>query len=346
MTASPDTHPADLNNHMPPSPLHDLMYGHVHAAALRAIALHGIADLLADGPRTAEDLAARSGTQAEPLRRVMRLLTARGLFTEEADGAFGLTESGTALRTDIPGSQHAAALLFTDEMVRRSTDGLTDTLRTGQPGFDTAYGVSFFQHLAAAPAARRLFDTAMTSRTGRVSEHITRSYPFPDRGTVVDIGGGRGGLLREVLTRYPGLTGVLFDQADTVADHLLGDTEALKGRWRTAAGDFFTAVPTGGQVYLLKSITHDWADEECLRILTTVRQAMQLGTRLLLIDVVLPGKGTSYPAAALDIVMLTLLRGRERTAAEFEDLLTASAFRMNLILPTSSPSSIIEAEAV
>ncbi|MFF9866449.1 methyltransferase [Streptomyces sp. NPDC013953] len=344
MATVPGTQPLDLDSHLPSSPLHDLMYGHLHASALRAVAEHGIADLLADGPLSAEELAARSGTRAGPLRRVLRLLATRGLFIEDADGAFALTEGGTALRTDVPGSLHAAVLLFTDDMFRRSAEGLTDTLRTGRAGFDTAYGMPFFEHLDAAPDASRLFDTAMSSLTGGVNEDIAGSYPFPDSGTVVDVAGGRGGLLREVLGRRPGLTGILFDRPGTVAGHCL-DTEELSGRWSTRSGDLFTSVPEGGDLYLLKNVLHDRPDEDCLRILTTVRRAMAPGTRLLVIDAVLPGNGTAHPAVALDIVMLTVLKGRERTAPEFEDLLNRSGFRLNRVMPAGSLSSVIEAEA-
>ncbi|OKI07330.1 SAM-dependent methyltransferase [Streptomyces sp. CB02923] len=334
-----------MTPHFPASPLHDLMYGHVYASALRAVVLHGIADLLAEGPRSAGELAVRSGTQAGPLHRVLRLLAARGLFSEGADGTFGLTEGSEALRTDVPGSRRAAVLLFTHAMYRRSAEGLEDTLHTGQPGFEAAYGVPLFEHLAATPDAGRLFDTAMTSLTDGVDEQITGSYPFPDSGTVVDVAGGRGGLLRAVLGRSPGLTGVLFDRPGTVAAHLL-DTAELRGRWRTEGGDLFEAVPEGGDLYLLKNILHDWPDEDCLRILGTVRRAMAPGTRLLVIDAVLPADGTPHPAVALDIVMLMVLRGRERSAAEFEDLLTRSGFRVRRIVPTPSLTSVIEAEAV
>ncbi|MFH8748531.1 methyltransferase [Streptomyces rimosus] len=345
MTATPVTPSAASHPHFPTSSLHDLMYGHIYASALRAVVLHGIADLLADGARTADELAERSGTRTVPLRRILRLLAARGLFSENADGTFGLTEAGADLRTGVPGSRHAGVLLFTDEMYQRSAGGLVDTLRTGQPGFDAAYGVPFFTHLAETPDASRLFDTAMTSLTGGVNELLAGSYPFPDSGTVVDVAGGRGGLLREVLTRSPGLTGVLFDRPGTVADHLL-DTAELAGRWRTEGGDLFTAVPEGGDLYLLKNILHDWPDDDCLRILATVRRAMTPGTRLLVIDAVLPADGTPHPAFALDVVMLMMLQGRERTAAEFEGLLEGAGFRMVRVVPTPALTSVVEAEAV
>ncbi|WP_030019197.1 methyltransferase [Streptomyces monomycini] len=345
MAATPARPASDTAPHVPATPLHDLMYGHLYASALRTVALYGIADLLADGPLPAEELAARSGTQAGPLRRVLRLLAMRGLFRAEADGTFSLEEGGQALRTEVPGSRRDAVLLFTDAMYRRSATGLEDTLRTGEPGFEAAYGTPFFAHLAGTPDAGRLFDTAISSLTDGVNEQIAGSYPFPDSGTVVDVAGGRGGLLRAVLDRSPGLTGVLFDRPGTVTSHLL-DTGEPAGRWRTEGGDLFTAVPEGGDLYLLKNILHDWPDEDCLRILGTVRRAMAPGTRLLVIDAVLPADGTPHPAVPLDIVMLMVLHGRERTAAEFEELLSRSGFTVRRVLPTPSLTSIVEAEAV
>ncbi|MEU8965688.1 MULTISPECIES: methyltransferase [unclassified Streptomyces] len=328
-----------------PSPLNGLLYGHIYSAAVRAVAVHRIADRLADGPRAVEDLAKDCGLHADSLRRVLRLLAMHGLFSQDGSGAFGLTEAGRPLRTDVPGSQHAAALFITDEMLRRASYGITDTLRTGETSFEAAYGRPFFEHLAATPAARDLFDAGMASLSGRVVELVAGSYAFPDGGTVVDVGGGRGGFLRAVLSREPGLNGVLFDRPDTVSDHLL-DAEELTGRWRVAAGDFFTGVPAGGDLYLLKNILHDWDDEDCLRILGAVRRAAAPGKRLLVVDAVLPDNGDPHPAVELDMIMLMVLKGRERTAAEFESLLTRSGFRLNRVLPTPSLSSIIEAEAV
>ncbi|MCB5907840.1 methyltransferase [Streptomyces pinistramenti] len=244
----------------------------------------------------------------------------------------------------MPGSQRDAALLFTDDMFRRSAENLEDTLRTGKPGFDTAYGLPLFEHLTATPDKNRLFDTAMSSLTSGVNEKIAASYPFPDTGTVIDVAGGRGGLLREVLIRHPGLDGLLFDRPETVTDHLL-NTADLSGRWQVRGGDVFAAAPGGGELYLLKNMLHDWPDEDCRRILTTIRRAMNPGSRLLVIDAVLPDSGTPRPAAALDIVMLMALQGRERTASEFQDLLDRSGFRLHRIVPTQALTSIIEAEA-
>ncbi|GGT89326.1 methyltransferase [Streptomyces violascens] len=339
--ATSSDHPTDPT----PSPLNQLLFGHVCSAAVRAVAVHRIPDQLADGPRTAEDLAASAGLHADSLRRVLRLLAMHGLFTQDEKGTFGLTEAGQALRTDVPGSQHTAALLITDEMFRRSADGLPDAVRTGTTPFEAAYKVPFFAHLAGSPAARHLFDAGMNEMSGQGDDLLAGSYPFPGSGTVVDVGGGRGGFLRAVLSREPALTGVLFDQPDTVADHVL-DTEEVRGRWSVAGGDFFTEVPAGGDLYVLKRILHDWNDEDCLRILGSIRRAAAPGKRLLVVDAVLPDNGDPHPAVEVDVIMLMLVSGRERTAKEFEDLFSRAGFKLNRILPTPSPASFIEAEAV
>lgn len=345
MSATPAPEPATGNSHLPASPLHDLMYGHIHASAVRAVVVHRIPDLLADGPLTAHELAGLAGIQAGPLHRVLRLLAVRGLFRQHPDATFTPTDAGSALCAGVPGSQREAILLFTDEIFRRSAERIEDTLLTGEAGFDTAFGLPLFDYLSATPDKSRLFDTAMSSLTSGVNDKIAAAYPFPPAGTVVDVAGGRGGLLHAVLTRHPGLTGILYDRPETVTDHLL-DTDDLTGRWQAEGGDIFTAVPAGGDLYLLKNVLHDFPDDDCLRILTAVRRAMAPGTRLLVVDAVLPGDGTPHPAIALDIVMLMTLQGRERTAEEFAGLLSRSGFRLDRVMPTRALTSIIEAEAI
>ncbi|MFF4101985.1 methyltransferase [Streptomyces sp. NPDC001903] len=328
-----------------PSPLHDLMYGHVHAAALRAVAVHRIADHLTDGPRTAEELAARTGTHGPALRRILRFLATRGLFGEDGRGAFRLEEAGRSLVAGAPGSQLASVLMLTDPMFARSAGRLADTLRTGESAFDLAHGMPFFEHLLGSPEDRATFDAGMAAHSGPAEELVAQSYAFPAGARLVDVAGGRGGLLAAVLTREPTLSGTLFDQPATVAEHVL-DRPGLAGRWRTAGGDFFTAVPAGGDFYLLKHILHDWSDEDALRILGSIRRAAGTGGRLLVVEAVLPEGSAPHPAVELDVVMLMAVTGRERTAAEFESLLARAGFRLDRILPTPSVPSLLEAVAV
>lgn len=344
-TAGESSRPTDQGDPFAPSPLHDLMYGHVNSAALRAVAVHRIADHLADGPRTAEELAARTGTHGPALRRILRLLATRGLFSEDRRGAFRLEEAGQPLRTGVPGSQLAGALMMTDPVFGRSADRLVDTLRTGEPSFDLAHGMPFFEHLLKSPDDRAMFDAGMAALSGPVDERVAQSYAFPQGARLVDVGGGRGGLLRAALTREPTLAGVLFDQPATLAEHVL-DRPELAGRWRTVSGDFFTNVPAGGDFYLLKHVLHDWNDQDALRILGSIRRAADAGSRLLIVEAVLPEGSGQHPGMQLDIVMLMVVTGRERTAAEFESLLARAGFRLDRILRTPSLPSVLEAVAV
>ncbi|OKK03849.1 SAM-dependent methyltransferase [Streptomyces sp. CB03234] len=325
--------------------LHALASGYLFTAALRAAAVHGIADHLADGPMTPGELARRSHTHGPSLRRVLRLLAMGGVFREDDDNAFRLTPLSQLLRRDVPGSQRAAILMLTDPFMWRSAEGLTETVRTGEPAFETAYGMPFFAYLDSAPAAQQIFDAGMADLSVRDNEHIAAHCACPESGTVVDVGGGRGGLLRAVLSRLPELSGVLYDRERTVADHVL-DHKELAGRWRVETGDFFTAVPPGGDVYLLKHVLHDWDDEHCLRILRSIRAAMAPGGRLLVVETVLPPGNEPGTGKVVDVIMLMKLRGKERTREEFAALLARSAFRMTGIVPTEASASVIEAQAV
>ncbi|MFE0106973.1 methyltransferase [Streptomyces sp. NPDC059009] len=323
----------------------DMTLGHLYSSALRAAAAHRIADHLSEGPLGAEELATRSGTHASSLRRVLRLLSMRGIFREDEHGAFHLTPAAALLAESAPGSQRDGILFLTAESMTRSFAGLDETVRTGVPGFEAAYGTPYFDYVATSAAEQELFDRGMAAFSGPVDEVVSAAYPFPASGTVVDVGGGRGGFLRSVLTRNPGLSGVLFDQPHTVAEHTL-DSKDLAGRWRAESGDFFAAVPEGGDVYVLKHILHDWNDDEALRILRAVRTAIAPGGRLVAVDTVLPAGNDPHPGKALDIVMLAALKGRERTEAEFGALFAQAGFRLTRVVPTPTVPSLVEAEPV
>lgn len=329
----------------PGAVLIDLMLGHIYSGALRTAVELGIADCLADGPLTPEEIAGRTGTHAPSLRRVLRLLASRGVFSEDEKGAFGLTPAAELLRADAPVSQHDGTLLLTNELFQRSVAGMTEAVRTGVPAFEAAYGSPLFAYLATQPELQKLFDRGMSSFSGPLDDIVTAAYEFPAEGTVIDVGGGRGGLLRAVLQRNPGLSGVLFDQEQTVREHIL-DVPELAGRWRTEPGDFFAKLPGGGDVYLLKNILHDWNDEDSVRILRGLREAVQPGVRLLVVEAVLPAGNEPHYGKAADIIMLSTLWGKERTEAEFAALLRESGFSPVRVVPTASWQSIVEAEAV
>ncbi|MGK5549467.1 methyltransferase [Streptomyces sp. URMC 127] len=347
---APADHPASADHPALSAQLGEVAFGHFYASALRAVVVHRVADHLAGGPLQPDELARRAGNLHGPtLRRVLRLLATRGVFREDEQGAFELTPVAALLRTDVPDSAHAGMVWLTDAVFRRSAEGLEDALRTGAVPFHTVYGMPFFDYLQANADAQRLFDTGMANMSGPEDELIAEAYEFPATGTVVDVGGGRGGLVRAVLSRNPGLTGVLFDQEQTVAAHLLDAGESAKeiaGRWRTDAGSFFDAVTPGGDLYLLKHILHDWNDEECVRILRAIRAAIPPGGKLLAVDAVLPAGNEPHFAKELDVIMLALVTGRERTEQEFRALLGEAGFRLDRIIPTPGFASIIEAVPV
>ncbi|MFE1171532.1 methyltransferase [Streptomyces sp. NPDC058773] len=335
----PTGEPRDLTAH-----LMDLAMGHLFSAALRTAVHHRIADHLAEGPRTVEQLAGTTGTHAPHLRRVLRCLATRGVFREDAAGAYQLTPAAQQLRTDAPDSLCAAVLMATDQLFLRTSAAMPEAVARGGASFEWIFGAPLFEHLLSDPAARRLFDDGMASVSARVDEAVAAACAFPANGTVVDVGGGRGGLLRAALRRHPQLTGVLFDQAPPLADHLLGGDE-LKGRWRTQEGDFFESVPEGGDVYVLKHVLHDWPDEPCRRILRSCHRAMAAGSRLLVVDSVLPPGNAPHFGKTMDVAMMAVLDGQERTAEEFAALLSAAGFRLTRTLPTSAFPSIVEAVA-
>ncbi|MEU1783245.1 methyltransferase [Streptomyces abikoensis] len=318
-------------------------FGFLHSAALRTAARLRLADHLADGPRTPAELADATGTDGTTLRRLLRLLASRGVFQEDEAGAFGLTPAASALRTGIPGSLHAAVLLLTDDMFLRPAADLAETVRTGESAFPRVFGTPFFEHLRTDDAAREVFDAGMAAFSGPLDDVVAAAYPFPDHGTVVDVGGGRGGLLRSVLLRHPGLSGVLFDQAPALRETLLA-TDELTGRWRAEPGDFFTAVPKG-DVHLLKHVLPDWGDDDCVRILRSCRQALAPGGRVLVVDAAPPPGNAPHPGKDLDLMMLTALGGSTRTPAELATLFTQAGLRHVRTLPTPGFASIVEAEA-
>lgn len=318
--------------------------GHLFSAALRTAASCRIADHLASAPRTPQDLAHLTDTDAGHLRRVLRYLATRGIFREDEAGVFHLTPVANALRTDIPYSQHALVLMLTDETFQRTSAGLEETVRKAGPSFERIFGQPFFAHLATDPGLRQLFDDGMSALSAPVDEVVAETYPFPERGTVVDVGGGRGGLLRSILRRHPALTGVLLDQAPAVSRHVLGDDE-LKDRWRAESGDFFAGVPEGGDIYVLKHVLHDWPDDACLRILRNCRAAMAPGARLLIVDSVLPAGNDPHLGKVLDVAMAAVVDGKERTEEEFTRLLGEAGLRVTRVLPTRAFPSVVEAVA-
>ena len=319
--------------------------GYMYSAALRAVTLLGVAEQLVDGPRHPAELAELTGTNGPFLRRLLRYLATREVFREDEDGRFHLTPHADILRADAPNSIKAGVLTVTSDIFWLSTGDFADAVRHGEPAFDRRYGRPFFDYLTDNPDTGVMFAEGMASFSAGENAHIIASYEFPDSGVVVDVGGGRGGLLLEALQARPDLHGLLLDQEEVVAANILGQLGA-DHRWKPVAGDFFESVPAG-DLYTIKNVLHDWNDEQCVRILRNCRDAMNPDARVLAIDAVLPPGNEAHFGKAVDIMMLLLASGQERTRPEFEQLFQSAGLRITRVIPIAGAFSlsVIEAEA-
>ncbi|WP_240528760.1 methyltransferase [Streptomyces humi] len=318
--------------------------GYLFPAALRAAAVVGVADHLADGPRTAAELARATRTDARSLYRVLRLLATRGVFEEDAVGRFRLTAAGDALRTDAPCSARSAVLMNTDRSMWLPTADLSRCVTEGTSAFEHLFGLPFFEYFAQDEDTADVFHTGMAAMSDAENGPIADACDFPPTGTVVDVGGGHGGFLLTVLDRHPALRGILYDRPHVLAGHRL-DTPGTAGRWSTESGDFFTAVPEG-DVLVLKRILHDWEDDQCVALLDRCRAALAPGGRILVVEAVVPPGNAPHQAKALDLLLMAALVGRERTAPEFAGLFEAAGLKPARVTPTPTVLSVVEAVAV
>jgi O-methyltransferase/methyltransferase family protein len=328
----------------PQSQLIQMATAHWVSSFLYAAAKMNLADQLAERAKTAEELAQSTGAAAPSLYRMMRTLASLGLFTEDSDHRFALTRLGEPLQTGSPDSIRSSVLTLAGEIVRNPLDHLLYSVQTGKTGFEKAFGVPFFDWLASHPAEASMFSETMVALHGTEPPAVASAYDFSEFGTIVDIGGATGNMLSTILSHYPKPRGTLFDLAHVVADApgLIG-TRGLTNRIKIERGNFFEYVPSSGDVYLLSHIIHDWSEAQCLTILGNCRRAMRPDSRLLIIEMVLPAGDTPHLGKILDIIMLTLPGGQERTEAEYRALLDKAGFRLKQVVPTESAVSVVEA---
>jgi hypothetical protein len=311
---------------------------------LYVVARLGIADRVADGPRTAAELADETGADADALFRVLRAVASLGVLTQDERDRFGPTPASELLRPGRKGSLHARLTLYGEPWWWAPAGRLLETVMTGAPAFDRVHGAALFDWLAAHPDASETFDAHMTAMTDGEAVGVVSLDAWPDSGTAVDVGGGRGTLLVALLRARPGLRGVLFD-----LPHVAGRAHAwlaaagVSERCGVVAGDFFDAVPAGADLYLLKDILHDWDDERAVAILRTVRAAIAETGRLAVIERVIPAADTPAPGKLVDVTMLLVTGGRERTRDEYESLLAAGGFALGTITPTPAGTDVITA---
>jgi hypothetical protein len=304
-----------------------------------------IADLLAAGPQSAEELAEAAGVAPRPMYRLLRALVGVGVFAQDAGDRFRMNPLAELLREGGPESLRALAVMIGEEQ-DRCWDDLMETVRTGETAFDRLYGRLVFDYLGEHPEQAKIFDAAMTGFSGRAMRAMLDAYDLSGVVTLADVGGGLGTNLTAALGRYPAMRGLLFDRPHVV-ERARPRLEAagVADRCAVEGGDFFKAVPRGADAYLLGHILHDWDDAKAGLILDNLRRAMPAGTKLLLVEYVLPeGDGGSF-GKLLDLHMMVAIGGLERTVAEYRLLFAAHGFRLSRVVPTAGDVSVVEGVA-
>lgn len=325
----------------------DLINGYWISKMIYVVAELNLADLLADEARTVDDLAEATGTKADRLHRVLRALAGVGLFAEDEPGRFRLTELGATLKSDRPDSMRAFARMMPASHNWRAWDELMLGVREHKIPQEEVLGMTGFEYMAKHPADEEVFAQAMASVSGAENPAVAAALDLSGVRQLVDVGGSGGHLLARVLQENAGVQGVLFDQPQVVdvarrAPYLQGD---LAARVSFEAGDFFASVPKGADAYMMKYILHDWNDDQCVQILQRCREAMADGGRVLVVDnVIEPGNEPSW-GKLLDINMLVLNGGSERTEAQFAALFERAGLKLDKVVPTACPLSIVVAVA-
>ena len=345
-TSTPTAAAATVNTQpVPPEAvLTQIAFGAMMTQALYVAAKLGIADLIAAKPQTISDLASATRTHERALYRVLRSLASIGVFTEVEPKVFGLTPLGEPLRSDAPNSMRSGAIFMGEEWHWRVWGNMLYSVQTGKPAWGHVHGAEVFDYFADHPQEAEIFNRAMTDMSVGTAPAIVEAYDFSPVSTLVDIAGGHGFLLSQVLKANPGMKGVLFDVEPVIAGAgALLEREGVAERVEKVAGDFFAEVPRGADAYMMKHIIHDWDDERCLTILRNINAAMNAEGRVLIIEVVVPEGNEPHYSKLLDLEMLASPGGAERTAEEYRELLAAAGFRLTRIVPTKSPFSIIEA---
>ena len=313
--------------------------------AVYVIAKLGIPDLLKSGLKTEEELASATKTHAPSLFRVLRALASVGIVGFEDGGRFALTPLSETLVTDAPGSLRWFAVSELGQEHYPAWGNLMHSVKTGEIAFDNFFGVDIWKYFANNPADAAVFNDSMSMVTAVANEEILSLYDFSGFKKIIDVGGGHGGLITSILQKNPNLNGVLFD-APEVIEGARRKIEAagLNGRLETASGDFFKAVPSGGDAYIMKWIIHDWDNQKSNTILRNIRNQIPTNGKLIVVDCVVPETNEPHFSKFIDLNMLVMTGGKERTEKEFQELLAAAGFKLLRVIPTNVPTAIVEAE--
>jgi O-methyltransferase domain len=314
----------------------------IASRALWAAAELGVADHLDRDARPVDDLAAATGAHPGALYRVLRLLAAQGIFREHDGRRFSQTDMSVTLRSDHPTRTRAAVRMIGSEPMWQGFGAMRSVVATGRTGWLEAIKEPLFDWMVKHPEEASLFNDAMVGIHGGEVPAVAAAYPFA--GTVVDIGGGSGNMLVHILRQHPNTTGVLFDLPHAAEEGRRRlKAEGLESRSRVDPGSFFDALTKGGDAYILSHIIHDWDEERCIRILENCRAAKNPGGKVLIVEMVVPPPNDPHPAKMIDIVMLAIAGGQERTEEEYRTLLSKAGLTLLRVIPTASPVSIVEA---
>lgn len=333
-------------NGSPEETLTGLLMGSLATQSLYVAAKLGVADLLKDGPKEVEIIAKEVDADANALYRILRALASFGVFEEEAGRVFKLNPTAARLCSDAPGSLRDAAIFNGEDWHWQVWGKTLYSVRTGKPAWREVHGQDVFPYLASNQKAARIFDDAMSSFSTIAGGAVVEAYDFSPIAKLVDVAGGHGRFLGEILKSQTDMRGVLFDQPHVLAgakDKL--ETAGVAARCDFVAGDFFESVPANADGYILKHIIHDWDDEQATRILHNIRSVMRDDARVLLVESVIAEENQRDFGKLLDIEMLVSPGGKERTAVEYGYLLAGAGLRLTRIVSTKSPYSVIEAVA-
>lgn len=329
----------------------ELLYGFFPAQVVRAVAELGIADQLADGPRTAAEVAEAIDAHGQSVHRLLRAAVQVELVTETADGRFDLAGPGQYLRTGVAGTMRDTARFFCGDPSWSAWGRLDHSVRTGQVALEHVFGMTGFEWLATRPHEEQLFNNSMAEWTAVITPDIVASYDWSRYGTLVDLGGGNGTLVSALVAAVPTLRGAVYDK-ENAGDGARAVFEAagVTDRAEFIAGDFFSAVPEGKDAYVIKSVVHDWPDDDVRRILRNVRTAMHAGSELVIIEPLVPdtaadiGKVPMMMASDLEDMVIT--GGRERTESEFRALLESCDFKLAEVHRCTPPNALCMTRAI
>lgn len=323
--------------------LFDLIQGAVVSQAISVSAKLGIADVLADGHLSAETVAEQVGADAVATSRLLRLLAGCGVFAQLGSGEFVLTPMGQTLREDAPVSMRGLAVLLGHPLFWEEWPHLVDSIRTGEANLPKLRGTDAYSFLMQHPEYAQVFFGGMLSMSESETAPIVEAYDFAQFGTLVDVVGGRGTLLAGILASVPRLQGILFDiERSTVGAEEIFARAGVGDRASVEPGSYFDAPPKGADAYVLKHILHDFSEDDCLRMLQTVREAMTVGSKMLIVEYVLRDDNRPHPGKLIDLWLLLLLGARERTYDQYAELIAEADLELVREIPTRAPVSILE----